>query len=74
MIMSVEQSVERQLGGENEVVGENLPQCHIVHHKSHVIRRELEPGLGRLSALRAGRPPFPPPPPVRVLVLVPVRG
>jgi hypothetical protein len=35
-MMSVEQSVERQLAGETEVIGENLPQCHFVHHKSHM--------------------------------------
>jgi hypothetical protein len=35
-MMSVEQSVERELAGETEVLAENLPQCHIVHHKSRM--------------------------------------
>jgi hypothetical protein len=34
--MSVEQSVEIELAGETEVLGENLPQCQFVHHKSFV--------------------------------------
>jgi hypothetical protein len=33
-MMSVEQSVESELAGETEVLGENLPQRHFVHHKS----------------------------------------
>jgi hypothetical protein len=37
MIMIVEQSVECELAGETEVLGGNLPQCHIVHHKSLMI-------------------------------------
>jgi hypothetical protein len=34
MRMIVEQLVEWRLAGETEVLGENLPQRHIVHHKS----------------------------------------
>jgi hypothetical protein len=36
MMMIVEQSVEWKFAGETEVLGENLTQCHFVHHKSHV--------------------------------------
>jgi hypothetical protein len=42
--MSVEQSVEWELAGETEVVGENLPQNYFVHHKSHTTRPGLESG------------------------------
>jgi hypothetical protein len=43
----VEQLVEWRLAGETEVLGENLPQRHFAHHKSHVTR----PGPPRWEAL-----------------------
>jgi hypothetical protein len=42
-MMSVEQSVEWELAAETEVLGENLPQFHFVHHKSHMTWPGLEP-------------------------------
>jgi hypothetical protein len=36
MMINVEQSVECELAGETEVLGENLSQCHFVHYKSHI--------------------------------------
>jgi hypothetical protein len=41
MMLSVEQPVE-WLARETEVIGENLPQCSFVHHKSHMTWSELE--------------------------------
>jgi hypothetical protein len=40
--MSVEQSVEWELSVETEVLGEDLPQCHFVHHKSHMTWTGIE--------------------------------
>jgi hypothetical protein len=33
-----------KIGKVTEVLGENLPHCHFVHHKSHMAWAELEPG------------------------------
>jgi hypothetical protein len=49
-MMSVEQSVEWELAGETEVLGENLPQYHFVHHKSHMTWPGTEAGPPRWEA------------------------
>jgi hypothetical protein len=38
------------LAGETEVLGENLPQCRFVYHKSHMTWRGANPGR------RGGKP------------------
>jgi hypothetical protein len=56
MMMSVEQSVE-WLAGEIEVLGENVPDFHFVHHKSRISRtRAASMGSRRLTAWATERP------------------
>jgi hypothetical protein len=47
MMMSVEQSMQWELAGETEVLGENLP--YFVHHKLHMTWLGLEPGSPMLE-------------------------
>jgi hypothetical protein len=42
-MISVEQAVEWELVGETELLEGNLPQCHFVHHKSHMTGPGIEP-------------------------------
>jgi hypothetical protein len=49
-MMSVEQSVERELVGETEVRGENLLQFHFGHHISHITWLGIELGSLRWEA------------------------
>jgi hypothetical protein len=44
LIMMMEKLVEWRLAGENEVLGENLLQCHFVHHKPHMLCLDANPG------------------------------
>jgi hypothetical protein len=60
MRVIVKQLVEWRWAGETEVLGENLPQRHFVHHKSHMTRPGLEPAVGsqRLTAWAMARPSY----------------
>jgi hypothetical protein len=50
VIMMMEKLVEWRFAGETEVLGENLPQRHFVHHKSYFTRPGREPGPPRWEA------------------------
>jgi hypothetical protein len=39
-----------KIGRGTEVLGENLPQRHFIHHKTHITRPGLEPGPSRWEA------------------------
>jgi hypothetical protein len=44
IVMMMENLVEWRLAGETEVLGENLPQRHFVHHKAHLLDPGSNPG------------------------------
>jgi hypothetical protein len=48
----LEQLVEWKLTGETEVLGENLPQRHFVHHKIPHDRPGLEPWTAAVGSQR----------------------
>jgi hypothetical protein len=50
VIMMMEKLVEWWLAGETEILGENLPECHFVHHKPHVLCPDVNLGC------RGGKP------------------
>jgi hypothetical protein len=50
VIMMMENLVKWRLAGETEVLGENPPQRHFVHHKSHLTIPRIEPGPPRWEA------------------------
>jgi hypothetical protein len=50
LLTNVEQAMKWELENDTEVLGGNPPQCHVVHHKSHLTWSELEPGPPRWEA------------------------
>jgi hypothetical protein len=56
VIMMMGNLVEWRLAGETEVLGENLPQSHFVHHKFHLPYPDSNSGRrgGKPAANRLG--------------------
>jgi hypothetical protein len=52
--MVIVEKLEWRLAGETEVLEENLPQRHFVHHKFHMTRPGLNPGRrgGKIASNR----------------------
>jgi hypothetical protein len=48
--MNIEQFVECEFAGKAKVLRENPPQCHFVHHKSHITSPETKPRLPQWEA------------------------
>jgi hypothetical protein len=64
VIVRMEKLVEWRLAGETEILGENLPRRHCVHHKFHLPdsganpdRRSGKPATNRFSYGAASRAP-----------------
>jgi hypothetical protein len=66
-LMNMEHLVEWKLAGETEVLGENLPQFDVVHHKSRMTRGRIRTTVvgsqlslcqGRISNYKKGCFPF----------------
>jgi hypothetical protein len=53
-VIMMENLVEWRLAGKTEVLGENPPQRHFVHHKSHLTRPRMKPGKPATNRLSYG--------------------
>jgi hypothetical protein len=42
-LLNMEPLVEWELAEETDVLGENLPHCHFVHHEFHITDEESNP-------------------------------
>jgi hypothetical protein len=47
MVVDEYGTIGGMIATENDVLMENLPQCHFVHHKTKMTSPEIEPGLLR---------------------------